>query len=148
MLFPEFGRFGFGFDPFAEMRRMQNEMNRLFADFGMTRTQEFPPMNFWVGENSVVVTAEVPGATCDDLDIVVHEDVLTLKGKIQPEITDDKDVVWHRRERGYGDFVRTVQLPFRVDPDKVQARCRNGVLEIELHRPEAERPKKIQIQAA
>jgi HSP20 family protein len=146
MLFSDFGRFG-GFDPFREMRRMQNEMNRLFADFGAATTQEFPPLNLWVGENSVVVTAEIPGVAGDDLDITVHEDVLTLKGKREAKTEGGENVVWHRREIPSGSFTRTVQLPFRVDSDRVQARCNNGVLEIELHRPEADRPRKIQIQA-
>ena len=52
---------------------------------------------------------------------------------------------WHRRERPFGSFSRPVQLPFRVDPEQVEARFANGVLEVELHRPAADRPKKIQI---
>lgn len=146
MLFPDFGRFG-GFDPFREMRRMQSEMNRLFSDVGNVAGQEFPPMNLWAGEDSIVVTAEIPGVSGDSLDITVHEDVLTLKGKRETKAEDGEDVVWHRREIPSGSFTRTVRLPFRVDGDKVQAHCRNGVLEIELHRPEADRPRKIQIQA-
>lgn len=146
MVFPDFSRFG-GFDPFREMQRMQSEMNRLFSDFGNAATQEFPPMNLWAGEDSVVVTAEIPGVAGDSLDITVHEDLLTLKGKREATAEDGGNVVWHRREIPSGSFTRTVQLPFRVDGDKVQAHCRNGVLEIELHRPDADRPRKIQIQA-
>jgi HSP20 family protein len=58
---------------------------------------------------------------------------------------EDESSTWHRRERAYGSFARTVQLPFRVDPQQVEARFANGILEVELHRPEADRPKKIQI---
>ena len=68
-------------------------------------------------------------------------------GVVQPQLRQ-QDVKWHRRERAYGSFARTVQLPFRVDPEKVQARYTNGILEIELERLEADRPKKIQIRAA
>ena len=145
MLLSEFGRFGF--DPFLEMRRMQSEMSRLLSGPGAATAQEFPPMNLWLGENSVVVTAEVPGASADDVDITVREDTLTLQGKREPKIDGDK-TIWHRRERAYGGFSRTVQLPFRVDPDQAQARFVNGLLEIELQRPEADRPKKIQINAS
>ena len=60
---------------------------------------------------------------------------------------EGEEVVWHRRERPYGAFARTVQLPFRVDAQKVEARCRHGVIEIELHRPEEDRARKIQVQA-
>jgi HSP20 family protein len=77
----------------------------------------------------------------------VRQDTLTLQGKREPKV-EDENAMWHRRERAYGTFSRTVQLPFHVDPDQVQARFANGVLEIELQRPEADRPRKIQINAA
>lgn len=144
MLLSDFGRFGF--EPlFGEMRRMQNEMNRLMSGAGASAVARgFPPLGLWVGENSVVVSAELPGVGAEDLDITVHEDVLTLQGKREAKDVGE-DVVWHRQERDYGGFSRTIQLPFRVDPERVNARFDNGVLQIELRRPEADLPKKIQI---
>ena len=133
-----------GFDPFVELRRMQSEMNRLFAGFTPT-TREFPPINIWLGDNSVVVTSELPGVTPSDVTINLQEDVLTVEGARHP--THQQDTNWQRRERTYGNFSRVVQLPFRVDADKVQARFNNGILEIELQRLEADRPKKIEIRA-
>jgi HSP20 family protein len=94
----------------------------------------------------VVVTAELPGVTRDEVTLNLQDDVLTLEGKREP--TQQENINWQRRERAYGSFSRAVQLPFRVDPDKVQARFNNGVLEIELERLEADRPKKIEIRAA
>src|SRR4051794_7586730 len=132
-----------GFDPFLELRRMQSEMNRLFSGYGMATTRDFPPINIWLGDNSVVVTSELPGVTRDDFTLNLQEDVLTLEGARRP--TQERDVNWQRRERAYGSFSRAVQLPFRVDADKVQARFNNGILEIELERLEADRPKKIEI---
>ena len=145
MALSEFPRLGS--DPFVELRRMQSEMNRLFSGFSTTATRDFPPINIWLGENSVVVTAELPGVTGEDLNLSLQEDVLTLSGKREPK-AQEQNVSWQRRERAYGSFSRAVQLPFRVDPDKVQARFNNGVLEIELQRLEADRPKKIEIRAA
>ena len=145
MALSEFPRLGL--DPFGELRRMQSEMNRLFSGYGTTATRDFPPINIWLGENSVVVTAELPGVTGDDVNLSLEEDVLTLAGKREPK-AQEQNVSWQRRERAYGSFSRAVQLPFRVDPDKVQARFNNGVLEIELQRLEADRPKKIEIRAA
>lgn len=145
MLVPEFGRLGLG--SFAEMRRMQNEINRLFSGLGMAATQEFPPVNLWAGEDSVVVTAEMPGLTAEDVDLTVRQDMLTIQGRHEPKVDGDK-VAWHRRERGFGTFARTIKLPFRVDTDKVQARFLNGILEIELRRPEADRPRRIEIRAS
>jgi HSP20 family protein len=83
----------------------------------------------------------------DDVTISRQEDVLTLEDARQLKLQQE-DVKWHRRERAYGTFSRTVQLPFRVDPDKVQARFDNGILQIELERREVDRPKKIEIRAA
>jgi HSP20 family protein len=145
MLSAEFPRLGL--DPFLELRRMQNEMNRVFSGFNAAAAREFPPINIWLGENSVVVTAELPGVRREDVTINLQDEVLSLEGTRQPQLRE-QEVKWHRRERAYGIFSRTVQLPFRVDPEKVQARYENGVLEIELERLEADRPKKIQIRAA
>jgi len=145
MALSEFPRLGF--DPFVELRRMQSEMNRLFSGFSTTTARDFPPINIWLGDNSVVVTAELPGVARNDVTINLQEDVLTLGGKREPKLQQD-NVNWQRRERAYGTFQRAVQLPFRVDADKVQARFNNGILEIELERLEADRPKKIEIRAA
>ena len=145
MALSEFPRLGF--DPFVELRRMQSEMNRLFSGFSTTATRDFPPINIWLGENSVVVTAELPGITSDDVNLSLQEDVLTLAGKREPK-SQEQNVSWQRRERAYGSFSRAVQLPFRIDPDKVQSHFYNGVLEIELQSLEADRPKKIEIRAA
>ena len=145
MALSEFPRLGF--DPFIELRRMQSEMNRLSSGFGATTARDFPPINIWLGDNSVVVTAELPGVARDEVTISLQEDVLMLEGKREPKLQQD-DVNWQRRERAYGTFSRAVQLPFRVDPEKVQARFDNGILEIELERLEADRPKKIEIRAA
>jgi HSP20 family protein len=135
-----------GFDPFAEMRRMQSEMNRLFSAVGFATARDFPPINIWQGDNSVVVTAELPGVTRDDVTLNLQADLLTLEGKREPR-HQKEDGNWQRRERSYGSFSRAVQLPFRIHPDKVQARFNNGVLEVELERLEADRPKKIEIRA-
>lgn len=143
MLFTPQGRLGL--DPFAEMRRMQDEIRRVFAEFeGQAATAAYPPVSLWVGTDSLVVTAELPGVGSDDIEVSATDDSLTIRGKCEPEIDGEK-VTWHRRERTYGSFSRTVTLPFRIDPDKVQARFVNGVIEIELQRPEADKPKRITI---
>jgi HSP20 family protein len=143
MALSEFPRLGF--DPFLELRRMQSEMNRVFSG-ASPAFRDFPPINIWLGDNSVVVTGELPGVTENDVTLNLQDDVLTLEGARRP--AEEQGVSWQRRERTYGSFSRAVQLPFRVDPDKVQARFSNGVLEVELQRLEADRPKKIEIRAA
>ncbi|MFC6487946.1 Hsp20/alpha crystallin family protein [Nitratireductor sp. GCM10026969] len=136
---------GFDRDPFAEVQRLQEDMNRLFADFaGSPATRLYPPVNLWLGENSVAVTAELPGLSAEDVDLTIREDTLTIRGERKPADEAEK-ASWHRRERPLGAFSRTVSLSYRVDPDQVQARFQNGVLEIEMQRPEVDRPRKIQI---
>ena len=78
MALSEFPRLGL--DPFAELRRMQGEMNRVFSGFNATAARDFPPINIWLGEHSVVLTAELPGVTRDDVNLSLQEDVLTLDG--------------------------------------------------------------------
>jgi HSP20 family protein len=143
MVLSEFPRLGF--DPFLELRRMQGEMNRVFSGFSPA-FRDFPPINIWLGDNSVVVTSELPGVNPGDVTLNLQDDVLTLEGARRP--AEEQGANWQRRERAYGTFSRAVQLPFRVDPDKVQARFSNGILEVELERLEADRPKKIEIRAA
>jgi HSP20 family protein len=105
------------FDPFTELRRMQSEMNRLFGGFTAATARDFPPINIWLAENSVVVTAELAGVTAGDVNLNLQEDVLTLGGKRDPK-TRQQNVNWQRRERAYGAFSRAVQLPFRVNPPR------------------------------
>ena len=134
-----------GFDPFVELRRVQSEMNRLFSSGFATTARDFPLINIWLGDNSVVVTGELPGVTRDDVTINLQEDVLTLEGARRP--TQEKDVNWQRRERAYGTFSRAVQLPFRVDPGQVKANFENGVLTVTLPKSKAqETARKIPVQ--
>ena len=137
-------------DPFAELRQLQSQMNRMFEGGGRSQRASdgnWPPVNMWLGDESVVVTAEMPGVGKDDIDLTVRENTLISSGKRNPS-TDDEDAAWHRRERPHGEFSRSVRLPLRVDPDKVEARAKNGVLEIEMGRPDAERPRKIKVKAS
>lgn len=135
-------------DPFADLRQLQSQMNRMFETGARSRRDgNWPPVNMWLGDDSVVVTAEMPGVAQDDIDLTVRENTLIIAGKRNPA-TDDEDAAWHRRERPSGEFSRSIRLPLRVDPDKVQARTRNGTLEIEMGRPDAERPRKIKVNAS
>lgn len=136
-----------GWDPFDEMRRLQAQMNRLFENVGAPRTaQVYPAINVWLSDSSVVVAAEMPGLSQNDIELTVQDDTLTIRGE-HPQETKDDQVAWHRRERMTGSFARTVELPFRVDPEKVEARFSNGVLVVEMQRPEQDRPRRIAINA-
>lgn len=131
-------------DLFMDIRRAQDEMNRLFGGLRLAPRTEFPPVNVWAGADGAIITAQVPGVSPDQIDITVHRDTVTLRGKRDPEAVDG-DATAQRQERVYGPFSRTVVLPFRVDADKVSARFDRGVLTLELPRPESDKPRHIKV---
>ena len=136
----------YGEDLFREMRRVQDEMNRLVRTTTRSGTNiagDFPPMNIYASEDAIGLTAELPGVSDESLDITVHRDTVTIRGERQGQPQEAH--AYHRRERGHGRFVRTLGLPFHVDPDKVDATLSDGVLRLTLHRPEQDKPKRIKV---
>ncbi len=133
------------FDPFAAMRRLQSGAGRGLP--GLAGAGAFPAINIWQGADSIAVTAEIPGVEPSEIDITVHDDRVVISGERRPPEAVD-DAAWLRRERAFGKFSRAVRLPYRVDPDRVEARFQDGVLKIELQRPEADKPRRIRIAAA
>jgi HSP20 family protein len=140
--------FGWGrMDPFEDMRRLQDEMNRLFSSSFAGRRRPpagFPLVNAYANEDGIALTAELPGVKAEDLDISVFRETLTLRGKRQ---APEEAKAYHRRERLQGEFVRTINLPFQVDPERVEANMQDGLLRLSLHRPEQDKPKRIKISA-
>lgn len=139
-------RSGFG-DTFRELRRFQDEVNRMFSGVPLSGASDFPLLNIWANEEGVVVSAELPGVDPDSIKVSVHRNTLTLSGERRTEKPDDKAVAL-RIERPSGAFSRTVTLPFAVDADRVGARTESGVLVVQLPRPEEDKPKRIQIATA
>ena len=140
----DFFRSWAGSDPLAEMRRLQDEVNRLFSSYQLAPSASFPPVNAFANEDGIALSAQLPGVEQDDMEISVFRDTLTLRGKRQPATERQ---AYHRRERGHGEFVRNISLPFSVDPDRVEATVQNGVLRLSLHRPEQDKPKRIKVSA-
>lgn len=138
--------FELSWDPTRELQRWQREMDDLFSGVSGT-VHAFPPLNVWAAENDAIVTAELPGLETEDIEITVHGDSLTLRGARKPvELKEGEN--YFRRERIYGDFARTLQLPFRVNADQVSAKVNHGVLMITLPRAEEDKPRKISVKAA
>jgi HSP20 family protein len=129
------------------MDRIQREMNRLFDESNSSTSfgiQSYPRLNIWADENSAIVTAEIPGISPEDLELNLTGDTLTIRGQRRmPELQEGAK--YHRQERSYGQFSRNLQLPFTFDADKVEAKFRNGVLEIMLPRTEQDKPRKIAV---
>jgi len=131
-------------DVMPEMLQLQREMNRLFSNVGQKSPHEYPAVNIWEKDQTAVVTAELPGIDPEKIDISVSGDSLTITGTaLQENFSQGKTYV--RQERGIGNFSRTIQLPFQVDAQAVEARYEKGILTISLPRVKEDLPKKIKI---
>ena len=120
-----------------------------FRDFGFTAPGTFtPPVDiFQTGEHELVLRAELPDMSRDDIDINIENFVLTIKGekKTSPDIKDEQ---YHHVERRYGSFSRSFSLPQTVDPNKVSAEYKNGVLTVKLPLREEAKPRSIKVDVA
>lgn len=146
MFGPSMWRFGRLVDPFSEMVRLRNDMNRLFSGGTYPFQSVYPAVNIWMNERGVVVTAELPGIDADKLEISVLNDTLVLSGTRTFDALKEEEN-YHRNERHGGKFSRTIQLPFKVNDKQIEARYEKGILRMILPREEAEKPKKINIKA-
>ena len=139
-----------GWDPFQELGRLQEEVNRLFDSTGFGkpflayRERSFPLMNVMTGEKDSVLFAEIPGVDIGDVDITITGNTLTLRGERKPsaEVPDEK---YYRRERGAGPFGRSLELPHRVDVERVEASLKDGVLKVRLPKSPESQPRRIEI---
>lgn len=147
-----------GSDPFLTLHR---EMNRLFDDVlrggpvssgGQGGSQGgvllAPHMDVSETDKELRIQAELPGVSENDIDVSLHEDVLTIRAEKKQERKEEREGV-HFSERAFGTFQRSLRLPFQVNPDQVQARFANGVLSVTLPKTQPqERSWRIQIQSA
>jgi HSP20 family protein len=125
------------------MRSLQNEINRLFEDDLLN--SETPSVNIWGDEDKLVLTAELPGITPEDIDVSIQGEHLKLEG--ERKFDGPEDTTCHRRERGFGKFVRSFKLPFDVESEKVSASYKNGVLTLTMPRAEKSKPKRITVKS-
>ena len=140
-------------DPFRELNAVQERMNRLFGDVYraadddvMRRGAWAPPVDIYdSGNHELVIKAELPDMSKDDIEITVENNTLTLRGEKKMD-SAMKDECCHRIERTYGTFSRTFSLPTTVDTSKVSADYKNGVLTVKLPVREEAKPKQIQVQ--
>jgi HSP20 family protein len=128
----------------------QSEVNRLFdAFFGgndATRRCWVPAMDLVETDEHLVLRADLPGLNEDDVNIEIRDNVLTISGERKAEHTDSSEG-FHRVERAFGSFSRSLSLPDGVDADKVNAEFDNGVLEVKIPKPEERKPHRVSIGA-
>jgi HSP20 family protein len=141
-------------DPFRDLVGIQDELNRLF---GRTFTGGeslrpsaagawMPAMDVFETEDTIVAKLELPGIEPNDVEVAVEDSTLTVSGRREFE-TETNEENYHRVERRYGSFSRSIALPQTADVEKVSARFDKGVLEISVPKAERAKPKKIEIEA-
>ena len=140
-------------NPMNDMFNFRRPLSRVFDDFfpQNTTTKDGsltwgwnPVVDIYDNENSIVFKAELPGVSKKDIEIDIKDRVLTLKGErsADNEVNEDN---YYRRERTYGRFERSFTLPANVDSDKIKADYNDGVLKIEVPKPENQKPKQVTV---
>lgn len=136
----------------GELSRLRGEIDNLFDRFfeGLpwagfsTRMEATPFVDLSETKEDIIVRAEIAGIDIKDIDISLIGDVLSIKGEKKQE-KEEKDENAHRIERSYGAFARSIRLPCEVEPDKIMATYKRGVLKIRLPKCEASKAKSIKI---
>jgi len=140
-------------EPLRELTTLQNEMNRLFntafdapsagGNAGTLR-RWMPAMDLVETDEHFVLRADLPGMTESDINIELEDTVLTVSGERRAEHEESKEG-YHRVERAFGSFSRTLTLPKGVDPESITASFDKGVLEVRIPKPEERKPRRISI---
>jgi HSP20 family protein len=136
-----------------ELAAMQDRMNRIWSTMGERGHEDVTSRGTWLppvdihetDSRDIVLKAELPGLRREDIDITVESNVLTIRGERRRDDTV-KETQYHRVERAYGPFSRSFTLPNIVDPGRVRAEYRDGVLTVTLGTREEARPRQIQVE--
>ncbi len=132
-----------------ELRRLENEVDQLFgssawpAGIRSVRRGTFPPVNVGATPERVDVYLFAAGLDPKSLDLSIQQNLLSVSGSRKVEVKEGAE--YYRRERFDGDFRRVISLPEDVDPDRVEAKYRDGVLQVTVRRREAARPRQISV---
>ncbi len=135
-------------DPFTWQRDFESAFRRVFGDADASLAGAFSPaLDVEENDDAFTLHIELPGISADAVDVSIEENVLTISGERQ--FYSDKDADGFRRvERSFGRFHRAVRLPDRVDPDKVAATYKDGLLTVTVPKAESAKPRRIQVEAS
>jgi HSP20 family protein len=132
------------FDAMLEFQRALEELrDSAWLELSPSGRGGFPPVNVFNKGDDIIVIAEAPGVRKEDLSIEAKGNTIRIAGTKSVTYGDTASV--HRRERGYGRFDRTIQLPVEIDADRIKAECRDGILALYLPRAEHAKAKTITV---
>ncbi len=141
-------------DPWTTLPSLQERINRIFEEAfpksSTVKDEAFaiadwrPLVDTYEENGAIVIKAEIPGVKKEDVSIDIKDNVLTLKGERSHE-AEIKEENYYRRERSYGKFHRAFTLPDAVDPNRIDASYKDGVLKITIPKAEEPTAKKIEI---
>lgn len=136
-------------EPLREINSIQGEVNRLFNTFFDTPVSAgerrwLPAMDLVESEDHFVLRADLPGLSEEDVAIELEDGVLTVSGERKAEHEERKEG-YHRVERAYGGFARSLTLPEGVDAEAIEAHFDRGVLEVRIPKPEERKPRRVSI---
>jgi len=134
-------------DPFEALLALQRALDSRISSDWMGRSTaaigSFPPINIFQKGDDFVAVVELPGVDKNDLEIEAKENTIRLRGKRTISYGDQASV--HRRERIAGVFDRTLSVPIRIEPDRIKAEYRDGLLALFIPRAEADKPRSIKL---
>ena len=137
--------YAWGLDPWLSLKRLQSQMSQIFEDVEGANEQ-FASVNLWSNDHGVTLEAAVPGLSAEDLEVRVSGNTLTISGERKATPLPEGST-YSRKERFSGSFRRTIELPYAVEVDRVDARCERGVLTLQLPRAESDKPKTVKIKS-
>jgi HSP20 family protein len=130
-------------DPFADLERMAEQMDRAFDGFWRPATTingGSVPIDVYEKDNSLFVCAAVPGVKPDELEITLDQNVLTIRGEVKQNWETSEETKVYRREHRYGQFTRSIRLPESLDFDRTEAEFVNGFVTIRLPKNQVVKP--------
>jgi HSP20 family protein len=142
-------------DPFRELEDMSTRLNRFFGQMPIRTSEEeggffadwSPAVDVEETDKEYLIKADLPAVKKEDVKVGIEDGILTVQGERKQE-KEEKDKRFHRLERSYGKFVRRMSVPIDVDPQKVAADFKDGVLNVHLPKTNGAKPRTVEVKVA
>jgi HSP20 family protein len=132
-------------DPFRDIKTLEDEFDRLVGRT-FSRSAWVPALDVRETEDGFELSLDIPGLTAEDVHVSFEDGMLSISGK-REFAAEEKGETWHRIERSFGSFARSVRLPRTADPERIDAKVDKGVLTVAIAKKEAAKPRTIEVKA-